>query len=149
MDLLSQGRKVYVPLVLGKGSSDMRMVPVENWEEIQGFTLSKWKIPEPPLELALSREDGIEAGDIGLVIAPGCAFDSSGNRLGHGRGYYDSFLHRNADARRRRKLLPSVIVGLALNEQMVDSVPTADHDVTMDHVITPDRIFDCARALRH
>lgn len=74
--------------VLGPASADMRMFPLESDEEASSFPLTKWKIPEPPEELVLSREDGTFAGDIDVVIVPAMAVDSRCNRLGHGKGYY-------------------------------------------------------------
>ncbi len=76
------------PQVMGRGSADMRMFPLRSEEEVASFPLTKWKIPEPSEELVLSREDGVTAGDIDIVVVPGVAFDSSCNRLGHGRGHY-------------------------------------------------------------
>lgn len=66
----------------------MRMFPVRSEEEIASFDLTKWKIPEPSEDLALSREDGVTEGDIDVVVVPAVAFDPSCNRLGHGRGHY-------------------------------------------------------------
>lgn len=66
----------------------MRMFPLQSEEEVSSFPLTKWKIPEPSAELVLSREDGVVAGDIDVVVVPGMAFDAGCNRLGHGRGYY-------------------------------------------------------------
>lgn len=74
--------------VLGSASADMRMFPPRSEEEVASFPLTKWKIREPPEELALSREDGVTEGDIDVVVVPGVAFDASCNRLGHGRGHY-------------------------------------------------------------
>lgn len=74
--------------MLGPASADMRMFPVESEEEIKSFPLTKWKIPEPAEELVLSREDGVYAGDIDVVVVPAMAFDTGCNRLGHGKGYY-------------------------------------------------------------
>lgn len=74
--------------VLGPASADMRMFPLESEEEVESFPLTKWKIPEPSEELVLSREDGVLAGDIDVVVVPGMAFDARCNRLGHGKGYY-------------------------------------------------------------
>lgn len=64
------------------------MFPLRSEEEIASFGLTKWKIPEPSEELVLSREDGVTEGDIDVVVVPAVAFDSSCNRLGHGRGHY-------------------------------------------------------------
>lgn len=78
--------------VLGAASADMRMFPLQSAEEVNSFPLTKWKIREPSEELALSREDGVTEGDIGVVIVPAVAFDSRCNRLGHGRGHYGGLL---------------------------------------------------------
>lgn len=73
---------------MGSASAAMRMFPLRSEEEVASFPLTKWKIAEPSEELVLTREDGVTEGDIDVVIVPGVAFDSSCNRLGHGRGHY-------------------------------------------------------------
>lgn len=87
--------------VLGAASADMRMFPLRSEEEVTSFPLTKWKISEPPEDLALSREDGVTEGDIDLVIVPAVAFDSSCNRLGHGRGHYGRSRSESAPPRPR------------------------------------------------
>jgi len=65
---------------------------------------------------------------IDLVVVPGVAFDSEGNRVGRGKGYYDHFLKKHPE---------SLKVGIGYSRQLVEYIPTQDHDVKMDKVITP------------
>lgn len=63
---------------------------------------------------------------VDLIVVPGVAFDSAGNRMGRGRGFYDRMLKSTPNA---------VKVGVAYGFQMLDSIPTEPHDVKMDLVI--------------
>jgi methylenetetrahydrofolate dehydrogenase (NADP+) / methenyltetrahydrofolate cyclohydrolase len=69
--------------------------------------------------------------DIGLIFVPGVAFDNNGNRIGHGKGYYDRFL-KNTNATK---------VGICFESQLVNSIPTENHDIQMDYVITEKQIL--------
>jgi len=62
---------------------------------------------------------------IDLVIVPGVAFDRSGNRLGRGKGYYDSLLSN----RNIYKL------GVCFEFQVLEKVATTSHDIKMDRII--------------
>jgi len=68
-----------------------------------------------------------------LVLVPGLAFSNKGDRLGHGRGYYDRML-----ARLGRHL--DCKAGLCFAYQMVPVVPVTEHDVGMDLVITENTV---------
>ena len=70
---------------------------------------------------------------------PGLGFDEQGNRLGRGGGYYDRFF-ATTDLRAQR-------CGFAFAEQVVDSVPTAEHDVSMNFLVT-DNDIKCFNADR-
>lgn len=74
------------------------MFPLRSEEEAASFPLTKWKIPEPPEDLALSREDGVTEGAIDVVVVPAVAFDSNCNRLGHGRGHYGESVEASQQA---------------------------------------------------
>ena len=74
----------------------------------------------------------IDSAQIDCVITPGLAFDAEGHRLGKGGGYYDKFLSRAVNAKK---------VALAYDFQIVDKVPIETHDVTVDFIITPTKIF--------
>jgi len=70
--------------------------------------------------------------DIDLVVAPGLAFDSKGNRLGRGGSYYDRFF-TNKDLRAPK-------CGFAFAEQLVEELPTSDQDVPIDFLVTDEKI---------
>src|SRR5690606_3034621 len=86
-----------------------------------------WNIPEPV--------EGLEvpANKLDVVFLPLLAFDLIGNRVGYGKGFYDTLL---------LQCRPEVVkVGLSLfpaEEKIKDSEP---HDVPMDYCVTPDRIY--------
>jgi 5-formyltetrahydrofolate cyclo-ligase len=63
-----------------------------------------------------------------VVIVPGLAFTAAGERLGQGGGWYDRFLAECRD--------DCVAVGVGFREQVLDSLPTEDHDVVLDLVVT-------------
>jgi 5-formyltetrahydrofolate cyclo-ligase len=65
------------------------------------------------------------------VLVPGLAFDATGRRLGYGGGYYDRLLPFLSPAAPR--------VAGAFEAQIVDSVPTAPHDITVDCIVTEQR----------
>jgi 5-formyltetrahydrofolate cyclo-ligase len=70
--------------------------------------------------------------DIDALVAPGVAFDGRRRRLGRGAGFYDRLLDGGTAPR-------PLLVALALEEQIVDAVPTEPHDAIMDVVVTESR----------
>jgi len=136
---LDAGKRVFIPKVTGKRSEDMVMFEVSSYSDIDDFPKNRWGIPEPSLETVLARPDGTTLGVIRSVIVPGVAFDTSCARLGHGKGYYDSFLSRLTAANEQAGIGPPVTFGLALEEQMVDAVPMEKHDWHLDYVVLPSK----------
>ncbi len=65
---------------------------------------------------------------IDLVIVPGLAFDPYGNRLGRGRGFYDRFLARPE--------FRGTACGVALESQVVDSIPAGPRDIKVNMLVT-------------
>jgi 5-formyltetrahydrofolate cyclo-ligase len=65
------------------------------------------------------------------ILIPGRAFDASGNRLGRGNGGYDKWI-----AEQREKGVSLRLIGVALECQIVDSIPMESHDQKMDAVAT-------------
>ncbi|KAF9171881.1 hypothetical protein BGX20_006747, partial [Mortierella sp. AD010] len=87
-ELLNQKKSCYVPRCKGEV---MDMVKIESWEDFVSLPKNSWNIPEPKFDEL--RENALETSHgLDLIIMPGLAFDRSGTRLGHGRGYYDKYL---------------------------------------------------------
>lgn len=103
--------------------------------ELDTWDVDRWGIRQPPIR---GDPAGVRGSELDLVVVPGVAFDAAGRRLGHGKGYYDTWLAGvAADVRRRpggRGRMP-VLIGLALSVQMVDEVPVDELDVLMDDVL--------------
>ncbi|MEO8487965.1 MAG: 5-formyltetrahydrofolate cyclo-ligase [Betaproteobacteria bacterium] len=84
------------------------------------------------------RCERVPADAIEWVLVPGIAFDRGGARLGYGGGYYDRLL----------PLLPAraARVAGAFTMQVVDEVPSAPHDITMDTLVTEEGVLKEAEA---
>lgn len=81
-------------------------------------------------QFGIGEPTGPEWTDLGaveLIVVPGVAFDSEGNRMGRGRGFYDRLLKSTPRATK---------VGVAYDFQLLDHIATEPHDVSMDRVIT-------------
>jgi 5-formyltetrahydrofolate cyclo-ligase len=91
--------------------------------ETEIFT-GKFGVSEP---LASCEEIPLNRFD--LVLAPGVAFDLSGNRLGRGRGFYDRILSAAG----------GVKCGVAYDFQLLEKIPTEAHDAPVDFIFTPAR----------
>ncbi|MFC1837691.1 5-formyltetrahydrofolate cyclo-ligase [Thermodesulfobacteriota bacterium] len=124
---LDAGKRVAVPLV---DSSSGGMIPVliddPDRDLIEGYC----GIPEPDLQ----KSHRVDPEDIDAVIIPGSVFDTHGDRLGYGGGYYDRFLQNHAHRAKR--------IGLAFEMQVVERVPVEPHDQPIDILVTEKRIVN-------
>ena len=106
-------KRIILPTVVGDD-----IIPVEYGKDT-AFAVGDFNILEPQNEPY--------AGGFDLIVVPGVAFDSKGNRLGRGRGYYDRFLCQHLDVKR---------IGICFDFQLVDEVPAEAFDIRMDEVIS-------------
>jgi 5-formyltetrahydrofolate cyclo-ligase len=109
--LAVDGKRLLLPRVESTG-----IVVVEGGSQL---VASKFGVPEP-------TGPAIDVGEVDLVIVPGLAFTATGDRLGYGQGYYD-------------RLLPTVsapTVGVCFEDQLVDEMPVAPHDVRVGAVVS-------------
>lgn len=92
------------------------------------------------------NESDLEAGPFGLkqpdaksgvvvpdvLFVPLVGFTEGLARLGQGGGHYDRWLAEHPG---------SMAIGLAWDAQRVDALPTEPHDMALDAVVTPTRIY--------
>lgn len=114
--LLDQGKVVMVPRVLPEAGV-MQPVVIHGLDD---FAPGRFGIPEPT-----THEPFDETPDV--TIVPGLTFTRTGDRLGQGGGYYDRYLAQHPATYK---------VGVCFNEQIAESLPTDEHDLQMDEVVT-------------
>ncbi len=105
-----------------------RMEPylVADWNDIER---GNFDLYEPKT----SAKTPFPLGKIELVLVPGIAFDLKGHRLGFGAGFYDRFFDRF-------NTLPFSL-GIAYDFQLIDSLPTEQHDYSLTELITEKRMI--------
>lgn len=109
----SKSKHILLPVVKG---DDLELC---SYSTIDDLAIGAYGILEP-VGTPFREYDKID-----LVIVPGVAFDSSGCRLGRGKGYYDRLLPKIAAPK----------IGICFPFQLVDEIPTEELDVRMDQVI--------------
>ena len=70
-----------------------------------------------------------------VIFVPMVGFDKNLNRLGYGKGYYDRAISK------LRKIKKIFVIGLAYDNQMVQNIPTENHDEKMDIILTEKKIY--------
>ena len=102
------------------------MISVSYNNKSQLFS-NKYGIPEPVKPVIN------ENNDIELIITPLIAFDKTGNRVGFGKGFYDRFFSK-CNMKNKK-------VGLSLFEPIDEIEDINKHDVSLDYVVNPGKIF--------
>jgi 5-formyltetrahydrofolate cyclo-ligase len=119
------GKNVVVP-VSDKKQRNLILSKLENWDDLK---IGSYDILEPIKE----KIKEVSMNEINLIIVPGVGFDERGYRIGHGRGYYDNLLSKSKAPH----------IGLAFESQIVKEIPTEEHDMPVDKIITEKRVIDC------
>ena len=141
--LFKAGKRVYVPCITGPKHTDMMMIELSTPQVIEDWPKNKWGIPEPPpSSIPNTHSDATHNLVIDTVLCPAVAFNKDCSRLGHGKGYYDSFLNRSNSLRNDADKPPLYTIGLGLTPQLVeDKIPTNDLDVQLNAVVLPDIVM--------
>jgi 5-formyltetrahydrofolate cyclo-ligase len=126
---LTHGKKIVVPWCNDRG--ELELFHLESMDEL---SLGMYRILEPRPELRSVPAKQVVPEELDLVMVPGVAFDRTGARMGHGKGYYDKLLkHARPDA---------PLVALAFECQLFPEIPTAAHDIFMDKILTEKAVYE-------
>ena len=118
---LSMGKTVAFPFCYRGGKMQARIVG--SLQELRPAMLG---IPSPP-----DTAPVIAPGELDMIIVPALTYDSKGDRLGYGGGYYDRYLRG----------IPAFTAGLARERLIKDELPTQPHDIAVQCVVTEERVF--------
>lgn len=66
-----------------------------------------------------------------ILLIPGLGFTSQKERLGRGRGYYDSYL----------KDFEGIKIGLFFDQQLVENVHAQEHDEKLNYIVTETKTY--------
>ena len=112
-------KRIALPVIM---RDQRKMIPTltDSLEDLEG---GAYGISQP----RLSQSNAVDIQCIDAVIVPGLAFDKANNRLGRGAGYYDRFLSGLP--------ISTAKIGIAFDFQIVDRLPTEEHDVPLHSII--------------
>lgn len=123
-----QGKRLAVPCsTLGGGEYRFAWITAETQ-----MARAKFGIDEP------SHPVEAEIEEIDLIVVPGVAFTTAGDRLGRGAGIYDRMLSQYT----------RIKVGAAYAFQIRDRLQICGHDVAMDYIFTEKNIFKREKQLK-
>ncbi len=120
--LQGKDKNILLPKVDGKNSLKHFLLT-----DSTKLVANKWNIPEPI--------DGIEieVTKIEVVFVPLLAFDKKGNRVGYGKGFYDTFLSNCNE---------SVLkIGLSFFEAEDTITDVSPEDIALDYCVTPTKTY--------
>lgn len=131
--LLKSGKKVCLPLCTDLDEEGHRTGAFDAMEarvitSFDDLTAGAYGIPEPKADTEL-----VPAEEIDIVILPCVGCDRQCRRIGHGAGYYDKYLTTV------RK--DCFTMALCYEEALADELPTEEHDVPVDAVVTEKTVY--------
>lgn len=121
--MIGEGREVVVPVTHSEDRT-LSHFALSSFDELAP---SKWGVLEPGAKVDNKRTPP----DLELVVVPMVGGDEQGHRIGYGGGFYDRFLNN----------VQCPAIGLCFEQNMVPSLPTGDHDVPLDKIITEQRVI--------
>jgi len=116
-ELLSNGKEVYLPKVIG---NDLEFRKISDFSSLE---TGSFDIMEP-------KEDCPTNNELDVILVPTVGISQTGVRLGYGHGFYDRFLAKHN----------TVTISLTLEKQVVKNIPKSEHDIIMNWIVTEDKM---------
>mgnify|MGYP001824785894 CR=1 FL=1 len=126
----SGNKQCFLPVIVSKRDALMRFAPYTPGTKMRKNCFS---IDEP----VYRRRELKSAAHMDLILAPLVGFDSEGNRMGMGGGYYDRALqHLRHQSEKGRSIIKPRFVGIAHAIQKVDKLQHQTWDIPLHAIIT-------------
>ena len=128
LESLRLGKQVLVPL-LDPGGENLKASHIPSMDI--DFVIGEYGVRQP----APKFRNIVPFSNIDFVVVPGLAFDSFGNRIGYGGGFYDKFF---------KKITGNVSrVAVGYDFQLFNLVPRSDLDEPVHFLITETKALRC------
>ncbi len=121
------GKRVYLPVLHPFSPGNLLFLHYHPESEL---VVNRLNISEPELDV----RDVLPLERLDVLVTPLVAFDTQGQRLGMGGGFYD----RTLQNWQQHGLQP---VGYAHDCQQVDALPSEEWDIPLPAVVTPSRLW--------
>lgn len=118
-----RGHRIALPWFAG------RKEPMQFREWTNPF-VDELLVPDPYSALQPAEDAPLVVPEV--MFCPLLGFTSTGGRIGYGAGFYDRWLKEHP---------PKLAIGLAWDCQLEEGLPLEPHDVALDAVITPTRLY--------
>ncbi|GHE80473.1 5-formyltetrahydrofolate cyclo-ligase [Thalassotalea profundi] len=129
-----QGITTYLPVIHPFSKGHLLFL---HYHQDSVMQTNKYGILEPKLNI----QNIIPAQNLDIIFTPLVAFDTKGNRIGMGGGFYDRTLAKwYQDYRTNPHATPRPI-GIAHDCQKVEDIPTQSWDIPLPEIITPTQHF--------
>ncbi|WP_145553121.1 5-formyltetrahydrofolate cyclo-ligase [Yersinia canariae] len=125
--LWQQKKRVYLPVLHPFSPGNLLFL---HYRPDSQLIRNRLKILEPQLDV----RDVLPLNQLDVVITPLVAFDSHGQRLGMGGGFYDRTLQNWQQG-------GPYPIGLAHDCQRVEHLPSEHWDVPLPEIVTPEKIW--------
>ncbi|MCI8327414.1 MAG: 5-formyltetrahydrofolate cyclo-ligase [Lachnospiraceae bacterium] len=112
---LDAGKRVALPKIC---EDTMDFYEITSLKEV---ARGEFGIMEPTQKIPVYWEEAV-------CLTPGVGFDRTGNRIGHGAGFYDKYFACHSRLKK---------VGVAYDFQIKEAIPAEKTDIVMDYLLTP------------
>lgn len=125
-------KSLYLPIFSEKNKLDFYSI-----HSSTRFLKNKLGIDEP----VISNQSAISPQLLDLMLIPLVAFDAQCHRMGRGMGCYDRYLAFVKNVPRDQR---PTLMGVAYEFQKVEKLISESWDISMDYVVTEQRIYSCS-----
>lgn len=122
IDAVASEKEIKVVLPRVETGSDSTPSMEFYYYQVDHLSVGSYGISEP------SAGEPCAVEDIDFMVVPGVAFTRQGERLGRGKGFYDSYISRSG--------FRAYTVGVCYSHQLMESLPIEPHDRRVDKVIS-------------